>query len=364
MKISTPHVAGCVTVAAMMPYLSIKIAWLLGSDIGVVQPGLMRTAPFVVGNSITAAMELTGAALALALVHPWGRRLPAWMVLFPLWVAGGLLAPVMLAAPLGFLAGNTPTPAADNPIDGLQGWVYGVVYAGFILQGTGLAVTFVLHVRARWAHVLRARLGPAGSPSTIQVRLIAAVGALVALVVAARLFWAFGGSTGLTSEARNGRSVAQRALDISTASLALAGLVGLVILVSHRPRAIRAGGSLMAAGLGTGAMFCSGGYQLTLLIAPGTPFDTAGGLRFGLVIAAQVVAGLLGAIVLRGIRVPSVPQARSGSEVLLDAGQGGGCEGNGGILYRGAGVTVDQQLPGGSLRQPAARSLSRPPVVT
>ena len=300
-KTSTIHAAGYVTVAAMVPYLSIKAAWLLGSDVGVVQPGLMRTAPFVVGNLITATMEVAGAVLALALVHRSGRRLPAWLVLFPLWVAGGLLAPVMLAAPLGFLAGTSTTPVADNPIDGLQGWVYGVVYAGFILQGAGLAVAFVLHVRARWAHVFRARIDAMDSPGSNRGRVTAALGALVALVVTVRLFWAFGGPSGLASEVRDGRSIAQRALDVSSASLALAGLLGLVILVFRRPQPIRAWGPLGAAWLGTGAMFCSGGYQLTLLLAPSTPFDAAGGEWFGLIVAAQVIAGLLGAIILCGV---------------------------------------------------------------
>lgn len=302
-KISTSHAAGYVTVAAMLPYLSIKTAWLLGSDVGVVQPGLMRTAPFVVGNLITALMEVAGAVLALALVHRWGRRLPAWLVLFPLWVAGGLLAPVMLAAPLGFLAGNSTTPVADNPIDGLQGWVYGVVYAGFTLQGVGLGVAFILHVRARWGHVFRARIDATDLSGSNRGRATAVVGVLVVLVVTVRLFWAFGGSTGLASEIRGGRSIAQRLLDASTASLALAGLIGLVVLVFGRPQGIRAWGPLVAAWLGTGAMFCSGGYQLTLLLAPSTPFDAAGGGWFGLIVAAQVVAGLLGALVLCGVRL-------------------------------------------------------------
>jgi hypothetical protein len=256
----------------------------------------MRTAPFVVGNLITAVMEVVGAVLAVALVHRWGRRLPAWLVLFPLWVAGGLLAPVTLAAPVGFLAGNSSV--ADNPIDGLEGWVFGVVYTGFSLQAVGLAVAFVLHVRARWQHVFRARLDATQSPSKLQVRLIAALGALVVLVAAARLFWAFGGPTGLASETDPGRSTAQRALDFSSASLSLAGLLGLIVLVHHRPRAVRVWVPLAAAGLGTGAMFCSGGYQLTLVLAPGTPFDAAGAGWFGSIIAAQVVAGLLGAMIL------------------------------------------------------------------
>lgn len=313
------HAAGYLTVAAMVPYLSIKTAWLLGSDIGVVESGLMRTTPFVVGNLITAAMELAGAALALALVHQWGRRLPVWLVLFPLWVATGLLAPVMLAAPLGFLAGNSAAPVADNPVDGLQGWVYGVVYAGFILQGAGLGVAFVLHVRTRWAHVVRARLDATGLPRSSSVRATTVVAALVTMVVAVRLFWAFGGPTGLASEESHGRSAAQRALDVSTASLALAGLIGLVALVAHRPETLRAWLPLAAAWLGTGTMFCSGGYQLTLLLAPNSPFDAAGGGWFGLVLAVQVITGLLGAAVLRGVllsraRIAHIPVAGEGPE--------------------------------------------------
>jgi hypothetical protein len=59
---------------------------------------------------------------------------------------------------------------------------------------------------------------------------------------------------------------------------------------------------LAAAALGTGAMFCSGGYQLILVLAPGTPFDAAGGGWFGAIIVVQVVAGLLGAMILYAVR--------------------------------------------------------------
>jgi hypothetical protein len=144
-----PRVVGYATVAAMLPYLAIKTAWILGSEIGVAEPGLMRTTPFVVGNLLTAGMELAGAGLALALVHRWGQRTPTWLLLFPMGVASGLLAPVMLAAPLGFLAESLTgmgatggLDAGDGPASGLQGWVYAVVYTGFTLQGAGLAVAF------------------------------------------------------------------------------------------------------------------------------------------------------------------------------------------------------------------------------
>jgi Protein of unknown function (DUF3995) len=40
---------------------------------------------------ITGGLKLFGAALALALVRPWGRRLPRWGVAFLGWVAAVLL---------------------------------------------------------------------------------------------------------------------------------------------------------------------------------------------------------------------------------------------------------------------------------
>ncbi|MEV0805384.1 hypothetical protein [Micromonospora sp. NPDC050200] len=308
MKISSdrlPLVVGYTTVAAMLPYLAIKTAWLLGSDVGVNDPGLMQTTPFVVANLITAGMEVTGAALALTLVHRWGRRVPAWLVLFPMWVASGLLAPVMIAAPLGFLAESLAggaaaggTESGDAPIAGLQGWVYAVVYGGFILQGAGLAVAFGLHLRARWGGIVRGPVGshPQGATHGVQVMSTVAVGGLTALVVAVRLYWAGGGEAGLPAASDAGRSLTQQVVDASSAALALAGLLGLVVLVSRRPRELPAWAPVTAVWVGAGSMCCSGAYQLVVLLAPGSPFDASGGGGFGLLLAAQTIAGLLAAV--------------------------------------------------------------------
>lgn len=300
-----PLVVGYAAVAAMLPYLAIKTAWLAGSGVGVTDRGLMRTTPFVVGNLITAGMEVAGAGLALTLVHRWGRRAPAWLVLFPMWVASGLLAPVMVAAPLGFLADSLNGTAAaggtdtgDDPMAGLQGWVYAVVYGGFILQGTGLAVAFALHLRARWGGILGGSVGSRrpGATHGAQVLSTVAVGGLTALVVAVRLYWAFGGEAGLPGALRAGRSLTQQVMDASSAALALAGLLGLVILVFCRPRGLRAWVPLAAAWVGAGSMFCSGAYQLVILLAPGSPFEASGGGGFGLLLAAQTIAGMLAAV--------------------------------------------------------------------
>ncbi|GGM21208.1 hypothetical protein GCM10011608_02350 [Micromonospora sonchi] len=297
-----PLVVGCATVAAMLPYLAIKTAWLAGSDVGLTDPGLMRETPFVVGNLITAGMEVAGAALAVTLVHRWGRRIPAWLVLFPMWVASGLLAPAMVAAPLAYLAesltgaaaaGGTDTGAAP---DGLQGWVYGVVYGGFILQGTGLAVAFALHVRARWGALLGSSVGSRrpGATHHVQVMATVAVGGLTALVMAVRLYWAAGGEAGLP--AALGASPTQQVVHASSATLALAGLLGLAVLVSRRARGLRLWGPLAAAWVGAGSMFCSAAYQLVILLAPESPFEASGGGGFGLLLVTQMIGGTVAAV--------------------------------------------------------------------
>ena len=65
-----------------------------------------------VGNVATLAMELVAVMLALALGHRRGQKLPAAVVLIPVWVATGLLAPIALGLPLGIVAKRS---SADPP---------------------------------------------------------------------------------------------------------------------------------------------------------------------------------------------------------------------------------------------------------
>lgn len=59
-------------------------------------------------------------------------------MLAPIWVAAGLLAPIVLAVPLGTLL---QTLFSSQPLtgdaNGLQGWVYGIVYGGSPCRGSG-----------------------------------------------------------------------------------------------------------------------------------------------------------------------------------------------------------------------------------
>src|SRR4029453_3589939 len=84
-------VVGYATVVVALPYLSLKIVWLAGGTLGVADRAMMQHAGMIALNAITAGMDLVAIAIALAFTHSWGLKLPAWLVLPPMWVATGFL---------------------------------------------------------------------------------------------------------------------------------------------------------------------------------------------------------------------------------------------------------------------------------
>ncbi|MBN3928512.1 hypothetical protein IQ279_02425 [Streptomyces verrucosisporus] len=104
------------TIAACLPYLALKTAWLCGLHIGIPEGSAPRapenTTSLALANSLTVAMDAAVVALVLvlALTLPRGRRLPAWLTALPLWTATGLLTPIAIAVPvLSLLAAAAAT---------------------------------------------------------------------------------------------------------------------------------------------------------------------------------------------------------------------------------------------------------------
>jgi hypothetical protein len=249
-------------VAACGPYLSLKILWLAGSDIGTIGTGaaVMLDTKHVVGNILTVGMDLVAIVVALAFTYEWGQRLPSWLVLGPIWIGTGLLAPIALGLPLGMVvqgfAGGSPT-ASDN---GLEGWVYGIIYGGFTLQAILLVTAFVLYTRVRWPEVFRLRIKDFRGPSPVQQRVIV-VSAIVATGYGVlSLVWAFadGGNNAAVETA------AQKTFWVTQAALSFAGAVGLLALAYRWGRG-RLLLPLTAAWLGTGVVFASGLYAALAL---------------------------------------------------------------------------------------------------
>ncbi|MFB4311029.1 hypothetical protein [Actinomadura sp. GTD37] len=260
------------TIAACVPYLILKTAWLSGSTAGWNDVEAARGSGLYVANAVTMGMDALAVLVALAFTFRWGRRIPAWLVLTPIWIAAGLLAPIVLAVPLGALLqalfSSEPLTGGDAAI---QGWVYGVVYTGFTVQGLGLLTAFVLYAKDRWADVftIRTRDVPKGATHALQVLLARAASVFAAGFAAVHLFWAFGGTAGLRGDEIVHRNAAQQLADGVWGALALAGAAALLAIVQRAGRPERLALPLAVAWVGAAATFAWSLYAL--LVTLGRP---------------------------------------------------------------------------------------------
>lgn len=285
------------TIAACVPYLVLKASWIAGGTAG--WPAAAEQAP-AYANAITLVLDLLVVVLAVALTSGWACRVPAWLVTLPIWVGSGLLAPIAVGIPLTLFAVAFSSPGPSGGADGLQSWVYALVYGGFIIQALGLAVAFVLHARERWPDVfrLRTRDVPLGVTHRTQ-KLICHVSALLGIVYASLLLaWSLGFHVGLLEQTPL-PAPTQRVFNAVLAGATVAGVAGLLVLM-HRGRGGGKGRFLMpltAAWVGAASTFGWALYPLLVALArPAGPYPgiDAGG---SLVLLAGTVSGLLMGVV-------------------------------------------------------------------
>ncbi|MEV4111980.1 hypothetical protein [Nonomuraea sp. NPDC049695] len=267
--------AAIVAVAAMLPYLTLKVLWLTGSSIGTTDPGLLNDPAMVGLNAMTFGMEAVGLLLAAAFATRWGLRLPAWLVLLPLWVGTGLLSTVIVTVPIMVLAGGLSVFETGGPI---EPWIYMMVYGGFIVQGAGLMTAFALYSRDRWPHVFTTRVDQPFAGATRSFQTVVAWGALL-VAAPIGVIKLFGGLQ-----------------DAVEGGFAVAGAVALVLMVGRRGR-----GPfwlpLVVAWLGAGSLFSGGLYEM-IVSSVRAPLGSLGGLveLFGML--TGLVMGMCGAFLL------------------------------------------------------------------
>ncbi|MEU9292831.1 hypothetical protein [Streptomyces sp. NPDC048266] len=296
-------------ILACVPYVSLKVAWVAGSEIGIPAGSVLLEHPrlMAVANSVTVLADVLVVVLALLLTQAWGRRFPAWLLALPMWAATGLLTPIMTGYPTQLLVaaltgGGGQADAAGEPF--LDPWVFGVVYGGFILQGLALGTLFTWYARDRWGHLWSGRLGdPAAGTAGPGVRAAALAGAATALVAAApHLLWAAGATTGLSA-----RRIAERDADFFvleaqwTGFLAVA-VVATLALVLRRPARLRVRTALALAWTASAAVGCWGAYMSLVALLPETDptkhvpglvqLSYAGDMITGFLLAACVAAFL------------------------------------------------------------------------
>lgn len=228
--------AAWISAVCCLPYLFLKVVWTLDVPVGITDRSVLDDNGWVAANALMAVIQLVGLLLVLALTRPWSRRVPAWLLLFPVWVGTGLLFEVVVGAVLMGLF-SPPSDGAGEDFGAFEPWVFVLVYASFAGQGIALAIAFACHVRSRWGRLLGQRTGDVVARRTARVRswpeghlagMADAVAAMTAVVAVVFCYWAAGGSFGLSgAHAEDPWSLhASRAAGAVTAGVGLLGLAG------------------------------------------------------------------------------------------------------------------------------------------
>ncbi len=269
---SAARVLRALAFAACVPYLALKIAWASGSRVGIPDGStlLANHTTMIVGSVESALLDSMVVVLALLLTQPWGRRAPAWLLLVPAWTATGLLSPIVLGYPLQLasrLVWGTAAPsdgAAGRPF--LDGWVFTIVYTGFILQAFALGALFVLYARVRWGHLWRGEISGLAKhgPTRGVQRATALMTCAVALVpLTAHLRWATGSTSGLTATKIAERTSDFYALEAAFAVFAVMTVTGALLVAFPRVgAALPLRLPLVLSFVSSAALACWGGYLL------------------------------------------------------------------------------------------------------
>ncbi|WP_106969417.1 hypothetical protein [Streptomyces bikiniensis] len=258
-------------VVACLPYAVLKCVWLAGGSLGIPAGSVLleHRGTMAVANALTVAADLVVVVLALLLTQDWGRRVPAWLLVPPLWAATGLLVPIMTGYPAQLLTalatGGEKAAAPAAPF--LEPWVFAVVYGGFILQGLALGALSLLYARDRWGRPWRGRLGAlSAGPRT---RAVAVSGAVLALVPAAlHLMWAAGATTGLTARQAAERDADFHVLEAQRFGFAVVAAAAVLVLVLGRPARFRLRPVLATAWIAPAAVGCWGAYMSLVVLLP------------------------------------------------------------------------------------------------
>lgn len=296
-------IIGYLAVAAVQPYLILKLTWIAGSTIGITETSPLDASVVRGGNIVTAVMELTAIAILLAFTHQWGLRVPAWLVLVPAWIGTGLLAPFVITGPV--IAASVVSDLAPVGDDSLAPWVGPLVYLSFGAQAVGIASCFVLYAKERWPYVFSGHLSDRliGPSRTALVPIAWGTAALLVVVSVARLPWSLGAAWGLPSSGES-RGVAEQLTDGASALFAVAAAVGILMLAVGRPSRTRTWVPVALAWIGGGATLGAGAYSLVLLFTKLTgavdSVPATGMVPFVdlLQVVAGVAIGVAGAVIL------------------------------------------------------------------
>ncbi|WP_239488142.1 hypothetical protein [Streptomyces durocortorensis] len=291
-----------VAIVSCLPYVALKTAWMAGSRLGIPDgsPLLDGGTALAVANGATVLMDGAVVVLALLLTRPWGLRVPAWLLVLPMWVASGLLLPIMTAFPVQLivrlLGGDGGRPVSEGGAEPfLDPWVFGVVYGGFIVQGLALGTLFALYARERWGALWQGRLRDLPETPTMPALRATAVAAATAALVpgVTHVLWATGSTAGLEAGRAADRSSDFYVLEAVSLLFVVVTAVAVLLLAFRRTGRLPLRLPLVLAWAGSAQMACWGGWlSVAALMGAGEAADGPTAATM-VIYAVQMLAGAL-----------------------------------------------------------------------
>ncbi|MFE9846964.1 hypothetical protein [Streptomyces goshikiensis] len=284
----------------MSLYLLIKLSWVVGALTGVLPIGKgFGWAEWVVLNTVTVGMAVIGIALALALVRPWGMRIPGALVAFCSWVGSGFLVSVLpFVLSRAFLGGGSQE-GGGGADPAMPVWEGVLVQFSFVGMGLGLVLAVPGYLRRRWPDAFIGRVddGPRTVPPWAAV-----VSAAVGLVW---IYWAVGGKVGIAHPAE--RNTDWYLLAAAWGFWALAGAAAIWVVAGARPARWPRGLPLAFGWVGSGSLFAWSAWKLPLMlyVAMTDPADVTQPESLPVVVAVHLCAVVAGAAMMRTlVRTP------------------------------------------------------------
>ncbi|MGW7260330.1 hypothetical protein [Streptomyces sp. NPDC054834] len=279
--------------AALVPYLVIKVSWVVGSLLGLLPVGRgFSLGGWLVLNTVTIGMAVAGIMLGLALVRPWGMRIPGWLVGFFAWVGSGFLVSILPYVVVSALVNSGTGSSKGSGSDAaMPGWEAVLLQCSFVGTGIALAIALPAYLWRRWPHALR-RPEPPRTRTSSGPLWPAVTGAVTGL---AWLYWAADGSLGIAH--RDERPASWHVLVGVSACWALAASTAVLALVRRRSTRLPYPLLLALAWLGSGSMFAWSGWRLpaTVYVALAHPSDVSYPENVAVAVALHVTAVLTGA---------------------------------------------------------------------
>ncbi|MDH6125016.1 hypothetical protein [Kitasatospora sp. GP82] len=291
--------AGYGAAIALTPYLLIKVSWVVGSLVGLLpaEAGLDK-ATWVTLNTVTIGMAAVGIILALALVRPWGMRIPGVPLAFCAWVGAGFLVSMLPYLVLGSLLGSTGGASSGGGTDdgsSMPNWEGALIEFSFAGMAVGLALALPAYLRRRWPHAFAGQVGD-GPRSGQRSRWVLVAGAALG---AWWLYWAAGGRLGIAHPAA--RDSNGYLLAAVSGLWALVATAAVWTLGGARPARLPRWVPTVLGWLGSGSLFAWGGWKLpfTAYLAVAHPAGVTWPENLAVVAALDITAVVTGAAMAR-----------------------------------------------------------------